>query len=54
MTLPRVKASTNSWHSNDLVGGFQVLKEIGEYIYLFFWRNARSVYIFLSCNILNL
>ena len=40
MILPRVKASTNSWHSNDLVGGFQVLKEIREYIYLTFFLEA--------------
>ena len=37
MTLPWVKASTNSCHSNDLVGDFQVLKEIREYIYLIFF-----------------
>lgn len=40
MTLPRAKASTNSWHSNNLVGGFQVLKEIAEYIYLIFFLEA--------------
>ena len=42
MTLPQVKASTKSCHSNDLIADFQVLREIREYIYpLFFLDTER-------------
>ena len=50
MTLPRVKASTNSCHSDDLVGDFQVLKEVWEYIYLIFFSSwgMRDLFYFFK------
>ena len=46
MTLPQVKASTKSCHSNDLIADFQVLREIREYIYPHFFLEAHSFFFF--------